>query len=133
MATSDTSEKGLESLIVRALTGFPPRDFTRPESREESPYGGTGYVAGDPLDYDRDYAVDFTKLLSFLKATQPKVVEQLELADDGPPRLKFLARLQGEIAKRGIVDVLRKGIHHGPAAVDLFYGSPSPANTKASE
>ena len=134
MATSDTSEKGLESLIVRDLTGFPPRDFTRsPESREESPYGGAGYVAGNPLDYDRDYAVDFTKLLSFLQATQPQAVEQLGLADDGPPRLKFLARLQGKIAKRGIVDVLRKGIHHGPAAIDLFYGSPSPVNTKASE
>ena len=133
MVTSDTSEKGLESLIVRDLTGFPPRDFTRPESREESPYGGTGYVAGNPLDYDRDYAVDFTQLLSFLKATQPLAVEQLGLADDGPPRLQFLARLQGEIAKRGIVDVLRKGIHHGPAAIDLFYGSPSLANTKAIE
>jgi type I restriction enzyme R subunit len=133
MATSDTSEKGLESLIVRDLTGFPTRDFTRPESRDESPYGGAGYVAGNPLDYDRDYAVDFTKLLSFLQATQPQAVEQLGLADDGPPRLKFLARLQGEIAKRGIVDVLRKGIHHGPAALDLFYGSPSLANAKASE
>ena len=52
---------------------------------------------------------------------------------DGPPRLKFLARLQGEIAKRGVVDVLRKGIKHGPASVDLFYGTPSPGNARAVE
>ena len=138
MAMTDTSEKGLESLIVIALTGIRIND---PPSDEEStgdvaaepsaPYGGAGYVLGDTKDYDRDYAVDFAKLLAFLKTTQPKVVGQLCLADDGPPRLKFLARLQGEIAKRGVVDVLRKGIQHGPASVDLFYGTPSQGNPKA--
>ncbi len=32
-----------------------------------------------------------------------------------PARQKFLARLQGEITKRGVIDVLRNGIKHGPA------------------
>jgi type I restriction enzyme R subunit len=41
--------------------------------------------------------------------------------------------LQGEIAKRGIIDVLRKGIKHGPVSIDLFYGTPSPENAKAVE
>ncbi|MCI0437748.1 MAG: hypothetical protein L0177_01295, partial [Chloroflexi bacterium] len=71
-----------------------------------APYGGAGYVQGDPADYDRDHAVDIAKLLAFLQATQPEVVEKLGIASDGPQRLKFLDRLQGEIAKRGIVDVL---------------------------
>ena len=31
-----------------------------------------------------------------------------------PKRQQFLHRLQGEIAKRGVVDVLRHGIKHGP-------------------
>lgn len=48
-------------------------------------------------------------------------------------RQKFLARLQGEISKRGIVDVLRKGIKHNAHDVTLFYGTPSPGNTKALE
>ncbi|MFQ5757885.1 MAG: type I restriction endonuclease subunit R, partial [Acidiferrobacterales bacterium] len=91
------------------------------------------YVQGDPKDYDRDHAVDLAKLLGFLQTTQPDVFEKLGLANDGPPRLKFLARLQGEIAKRGIVNVLRKGIHHGPSSIDLFYGTPSPGNAKAKE
>jgi type I restriction enzyme, R subunit len=140
MATTDTSEKGLESLIVKALTGIqlgdPPGDEepTGDVAAEPSaPYGGAGYVLSDTKDYDRDYAVDFAKLLAFLNATQPKVVDQLRLAEDGPPRLKFLARLQGEIAKRGVVDVLRKGIQHGPASVNLFYGTPSQGNPKAVE
>ncbi|MCC6380611.1 MAG: type I restriction endonuclease subunit R, partial [Burkholderiales bacterium] len=32
-----------------------------------------------------------------------------------------------------IIDVLRKGVKHGAHHVDLFYGTPSPGNTKAAE
>jgi type I restriction enzyme R subunit len=65
--------------------------------------------------------------------TQPEVAEALDLNDDGPTRRKFLARLQGEITKRGTIDVLRHGIKHGPHQLDLFYGTPSPGNAKAQE
>src|SRR5690606_11200364 len=109
----DVSEKGLETLIAASLV-------------EEA-----GYQLGDSADYNRDYAVDWPKLLAFLQATQPKTVESLGIAEDGPRRLQFLNRLQGEIAKRGIIDVLRNGIKHGPASIQLFYGTPSPGNTKA--
>lgn len=136
MPTSDISEKGLESLIVAALTRY--TEETAPlvgVARESAaaPYGGTDYVEGNPADYDRDHAVDPVKLLSFLNATQPNVAAQLGLEIAGPKRQQFMARLQGEIAKRGVVDVLRKGIKHGPFSVDLFYGTPSPGNTKAAE
>jgi type I restriction enzyme R subunit len=135
MQTTDTSEKGLENLIVAALIG-PYSDAAPTGEGVGEPiesFGGAGYVLGDPKDYDRDHAVDLAKLFAFLRTTQPQVFEQLGLATDGPQRLKFLARLQGEIAKRGVVDVLRKGIKHGPASVDLFYGTPSPGNAKAVE
>lgn len=46
-------------------------------------------------------------------------------------RLKFLARLSAEVGKRGVVDVLRKGVSHGPVHITLFYGTPSPSNAKA--
>jgi hypothetical protein len=48
-------------------------------------------------------------------------------------RQKFLARLQGEISRRGTIDVLRTGIKHGPLHFDLFYGKPSAENAKAVE
>ena len=48
-------------------------------------------------------------------------------------RQKFLARLQGEIGKRGVIDVLRNGVKHGPHDVDLFYGTPRRAIAKAAE
>ena len=131
MPTSDTSEKGLESLIFNSLTGYGSSVPSGAEGVRET--GSVRYLAGDPKDYDRDHAVDIDKLLAFLETTQPKVFAQLGIATDGPARLKFLARLQGEIAKRGVVDVLRKGIQHGAASVDLFYGAPSPGNPKAAQ
>ena len=135
MATSDTSEKGLESLIVSALVGARGEvtDRTGIGAEPDLFYGGTQYVPGNPSAYDRDHAVDLERLFEFLRATQPKVLEQLGISEDSSKRQKFLARLQGEIAKRGIIDVLRKGIKHGPASVDLFYGTPSPGNAKAVE
>jgi len=115
MKTSDTSEKGLETLIVESLVN---------ESR---------YQLGKSEDYDVEYALDLVKLSEFLKESQPKIYESLGLDEDSPTRVKFLNRLQGEISKRGVVDVLRNGIKHGPLSIDLFYGTPTPGNKKAEE
>jgi len=129
--TTDTTERGLESLIVAAMTGH-RADSKKGGLNDERPaYGGAGYVQGDPADYDRAHAVDLDKLLSFLRITQPEAYDSLNLASDGPDRAKFINRLQGEIEKNGIVKVLRNGVNHGPAHVDLFYGTPSPGNTLA--
>jgi type I restriction enzyme, R subunit len=134
MPTTDTSEKGLETLIVSALTGRTPHT-PGAGSTAEPPvsYGGVGYVEGDPHDYDTAYCVDLAKLLAFLRETQPEITEQLQLHTDGPTRRKLLDRLQGDIAKRGVVAVLRRGVKHGPGRVDLFYGTPNPGNQKAQE
>lgn len=135
MPITDTTEAGLESLIVRSLVGVRSDSVMAGGTGREQPpvYAGAGYVQGDPKDFHRDHAVDLAKLLGFLKATQPEVVEKFGLEQDGPERLKFLNRLQGEVAKRGIVDVLRKGVSHGPVHVDLFYGAPSPGNPAAAD
>jgi len=113
MPTTDTSEKGLEALIVESLVHE------------------AGYQPGQSDDYDRDHAVDLAKLSAFLDATQAKAARTLELAQEGPRRTQFLHRLQGEIAKRGVIDVLRHGVKHGPVSLDLFYGTPTPGNVKA--
>ena len=77
------------------------------------------------------HAVDAARLFAFLRATQPEAVETLGIGADGPQRLRFLHRLRSEIDKRGIVDALRKGVRHGPASVELFYGAPTPGNARA--
>lgn len=110
----DISEAGLEATIVRQMTG-----------------AGGGWIEGRPQDYDPEFALDLVQLASFLETTQPEVAEATEIRVDGPIRRSFLARLQGEITSRGIVDVLRNGLKHGPLDLALFYGAPSPGNAPA--
>ena len=132
--TTDTSERGLERLICTALTGH-PCDPPREGHVAEVPRGedGAGWIGGAPNDYDREFCVDRVQIEAFLKATQPEVAESLALDEGGPTRRKFLARLQGEVSKRGVVDVLRNGVKDGPHHVELFYGTPSPGNPAAAE
>jgi type I restriction enzyme R subunit len=94
---------------------------------------GTGYFAGSPKDYDRADSIDVPQLFAFLKTTQTESFKKLAMGEDAKDinRLKFLARLSAEIGKRGVIDVLRKGLAHGPVHFDLFYGTPSPGNVKA--
>jgi len=136
---TDTSEHGLEDLIVGAMTaGTMARPFGECSVREPSAlYAGSGWLLGDWKEYDREYCIDLAQLSAFLKATQPDLVEPLGMGGDlkavSPTRLKFLARIQGEISRRGVIDVLRKGIQHNQHHVTLFYGTPTPGNVKAAE
>ncbi|TVQ62974.1 MAG: type I restriction endonuclease subunit R [Phycisphaerales bacterium] len=109
MPTTDTSEGGLEALIVRDMVE-------------------RGYTQGDPGNYDRQFCVDLAELAAFLEATQPEVAGALALHEDGATRRAFLARLAKEVEKRGVVDVLRKGIGHNAHTVSLYYGIPSEGN-----
>jgi len=132
--TTDTSERGLERLICVALTGAPCDPAVAGMAGEPvAPYGGAGYICSDPAEYDREYCVDLAQLRTFLQSTQLKTAEALDLGTAGPTRRQFLARLQGEISKRGTIDVLRHGIKHGQHHIDLFYGTPSPGNPAAAE
>ena len=129
--TTDTSEKGLESLICAALTGFARHPAPQGTIQQRPADYGPGWLHGDPQDYDREHCVDLAQLSAFLRDTQPEAAAPLDLEQDSPARRRFLSRLQGEIAKRGTIDVLRHGVKHGPHSIDLFYGAPSPGNVKA--
>ena len=112
--TTDVTEKGLESLIVSDLES-------------------AGWIVGAASDYNREYCIDLVQLTAFLEATQPRIADSYDLVNDSPTRRKLLARLQGEVAKHGIIDVLRRGIKDGPHQIDLFYGTPSAGNPGAVE
>ena len=134
---TDTSEKGLETLIMRHMTGTDGLAVAiSGEVAESTPLaGGNGWIAGDALAYDRAHAIDPSQLYAFLIATQPEATRKLGIANyrdsKDMARLKFFARLTGEIAKRGVIDLLRHGIKHGALSLDLFYGTPSPDNDKS--
>ncbi|MBE2204832.1 MAG: type I restriction endonuclease subunit R [Chthoniobacterales bacterium] len=137
MRTSDTTEKGLETLIMSHMTGTSGLSSGTPGTvAETAPLtNGSGWFAGQAASYDREFAVDEEQLIAFLQATQPEATAKLGIGDykdkKNITRQKFLARLQGEISRRGTIDVLRHGIKHGALSFDLFYGTPSPENTKA--
>ena len=93
--TTDTTEKGLESIIVNALID-------------------RGWLPGANEDYQRAHCVDLNHLKAFLEATQPDIAAALSLDADTPTRRQFLDRIKNQVTSRGIIDVLRNGIRHGP-------------------
>ena len=92
-----------------------------------------GWVEGDAGAYEPSYALDLGHLAAFIAATQPGLSASLNLGESSPSRHKFLARLQGEITKRGVVHLLRNGVDHLGQHIDLYYPTPSPGNAKAAE
>lgn len=113
MPTADMSEKGLETLI------------------EESLINESQYEKGCDKDYDINHAIDCIKMLDFFKKTQPKIIEKYNIASDGIDKEKFLTAIQAAIEKRGVIDVLRKGVYYHNDLIDFFYGQPSEVNKKA--
>ena len=97
MQFSNTKEDGLETIIVDWLVKH------------------NGYEQGTNADYNKEYAIDETRLFRFLADTQPDEMEKLAVFKSEQKKRTFLNRLQGELAKRGIIDVLRNGIKVYPA------------------
>lgn len=109
---ADTSEKGLETILVDGLCA-------------------RGWEPGKSADYSPAFGLDLVQLREFLEDTQPELAAQLSLEPATPEGLKTLARIQGEITKQGVINVLRNGIQHGPHEIVLFYGTPSKDNPKS--
>lgn len=93
MNFSNTKEAGFESLIV---------DWRVQHN---------GYEEGNNSDYDKEYAIDETRLLRFLRDTQPTEVAKLGIDISETKKRQFFNRLSSEITKRGIMtDYLWKDI-----------------------
>ena len=112
---TNTKESGLEALIVKWLV-------------EQN-----GYEEGTNADYNKEYAIDETRLFRFLQDTQPAQMSKLGVFQSEQKKRQFLNRLQGELVKRGIVDVLRNGIKIYPVDLIMFYLTPTENNEKARE
>lgn len=113
MIFTNTKESGLETLIVNWLV----------EKNK--------YEEGKNVDYNKSHAVDETRLFRFLQDTQPREMDMLGVFKSDTKKRQFLNRLSGEIAKRGIIDVLRKGVKVYPADLIMFYMTPTENNVQA--
>ena len=106
-------EFGLEALIVKWLLTV------------------IDYEEGSNADYNIEYAIDETRLFRFLLDTQPEQMDKLGVFKSEQRKRQFLNRLHGEIAKRGIINMLRNGIKVYPANLILFYLTPTENNVQA--
>src|ERR1035437_10414573 len=96
MSTTDTSEKGLETLIMLHLTGTDGLTAATAGIMAECPEpNGSGWLNGNPKDYDRTHALDVPNLFQFLQSTQPDAFKKIGMVDyrdaKDITRLKFLA------------------------------------------
>lgn len=115
VGVTNTNENGLEALIVDWLVKK------------------NHYEKGSNADYNKEYAVDETRLFRFLNDTQLDQMDKLGVSGSEIKKRQFLNRLQGEIAKRGIIDVLRNGVKIYPADLIMFYLTPTENNAKSKE
>ena len=97
----------------------------------------SGYIQGDPAAFDRTLALDTKVLLSFIQNSQPSAWQKLTVAYGGQAEKKLIDRLCDELNKRGMLDVLRRGIDDynlGGQKLRLCYFKPaSNLNPTASE
>ena len=80
-----------------------------------------GYHKYPSKDYDKQRCLIQEELFAFLAATQPETLKKIRRDREG----KFLDRLNSEIRRRGVIDVLRRGVKYNDLKVEVYYHRPS--------
>lgn len=106
---TDTSEKGLETLITNYLCDTAT---------------GNSFVLRQHPQYNRIECIDEDLLFNFLQATQEKEVMKLQAIHGSNFKSKVLYRLHSQIKLIGIIEVLRKGITDNNIKLKLFFDKP---------
>lgn len=101
----DVSEKRFESEIEYALLQ-------------------NGYIKGDPKNYNKELAMDTGEVLEFIKSTQAHEWDLLSKRHGPLYEQNFLRRLDNELKRRGMLDVLRHGIDDTGVSFKLSYFKP---------
>lgn len=107
----DTSERRFEDEIEYALTHVGPSELDLYESR-------------DPNGYDKALGLYPQDLLDFVRETQPQQWERLERIHGAKAGEKFCKRVAREFDRRGVVEVLRRGVEDLGARFKLVFFAP---------
>lgn len=111
MHSTDTSEKGLETIIEKHLI----------ESND--------YQQSYSSDYNRDLCINDKLLFNFIKETQPDSYKTILKRGEE----KFIKRLSDQIRKKGIIEILRNGIKDLDLKVNLYYKRPTSLLNKTAQ
>ncbi|WP_462351214.1 type I restriction endonuclease subunit R [Fusobacterium varium] len=76
-----------------------------------------GYIKGNQETYDKEKAIDLPKLITFIKATQPKQWQRYERNYGADSENKLYKRFQESVNNHGLVYVLRHGIEDRGAKI----------------
>ena len=101
---SKTNEEALESSIEKYLLD------------------NHGYIKGHSKDFNKEYAIDETRLFDFLEISQKDELDKLKR--DSDYKQKILYQLSKMISKYGVLKILKKGISIADANFTLFYPAP---------
>jgi type I restriction enzyme R subunit len=137
LGTERTFEEAIEAELVGGPAG-PARPGGFAEEQEPFDAGGGapahalnapsegGYRRRDPENFDADRALDPETLFSFIMITQPKTWSHLRTQyGDQEVKGRVLARIDREIGRRGVLDVLRNGVKDVGARIHLAYFKPA--------
>src|SRR3954469_23434770 len=95
-----------------------------------------GWHQGANTSYDRELALDTVELFTFIGATQIEAWDKLigrHGGDQATAQRKFKARLTDELNRRGVIDVLRRGVTDLGVKIDLAYFRPAHGLTPSLE
>lgn len=84
-----------------------------------------GWRVGEPVNYDRELALDTAELTTFIGRTQPEQWERLTEAYGQQPVKQFAKVVAREIDTRGALDVLRHGVKDKAIRFRLAYFRPA--------
>ena len=107
----DTSERRFEEEIEYALLN-------------------SGYKKGNSKDYNKELAMDTKEVLNFIQETQPYEWELLTKRHGALVEQNFLKRLDNELKRRDMLDVLRHGIDDTGVSFKLSYFKPGSTMNK---
>ncbi|MCW5518499.1 type I restriction endonuclease subunit R [Aureitalea sp. L0-47] len=84
----------------------------------------SGYQKGNPLDFNREFAIDTVKLLEFLRSSQPEKWERLQTIHKDEIETKLLLRLNKELDTKSALEIIRHGFTDMGVHFDLAYFKP---------
>lgn len=105
------------------MTALKPTEI-RFEDYIESCLYSTGFASRGPSEYDRILCVIRDDVIDFIRETQPESWDQLVERHGIDAKNPILKRISSEIARRGIIDVLRHQVVDRGVYLNLCYFKP---------
>ena len=95
------------------------------EEHIETHLNRSDYQSRQSALYDRNLCLISDETLQFIRDTQPNEYQRLERQYGADTPIKLLDRVSKQIASRGVLDVLRKGVKDRGCEFKLTYFRPS--------